>query len=795
MNMIPRLVKNEQPVSCQVNIIAQYDDVTLQDKNDHLIQIIKVNGLNSVTQGDRILDAYKKRINHMLKNISSEFALYSYELRRKNQHYSDGNFENGYAKDLNDRYRGKVLSSSLFMNEIYLAVITKQPEGIINKGFSFITQFFRKFDEQAKDNYLRRRHQELCEMTQKLMNTLSGYGCELLSVYERDGTKYSAPLEFVSTILNGCHYAYPVVNMDVAEVLPRKRLTFDHRSGTVALRSPDGSHNYAAMLAIKGYASATETGMLNEISKLNCEYTITQSFRFYDRQSAKGKLRDQQMEMAQSKDESISQTDEIDESFDEAASGEVALGQHHFTLCLYSDTPEELNRQVSRAVAKFSDLDIACVREDTGCECAYWSQLPANFRYILRSAMISTRNFAGFASLHNTPRGKANDNHWGEAVTVLETTAGTPYHFNFHHRDVGNFQIFGAMGSGKTVLTGFLLAQSMKFGGKRIIFDKDRGLEIFVRAMGGVYEQLKPGVATGFNPCQLTDTPENRAFLVQLFKHMLTTNHENLTEADSAQIIFAVNGMYRLPLENRQLREIAPYFGTRRPGSLRQRFDQWHSDGEYAWLFDNKTDSLSLEADVLGFDLGKILTHRDCSTPALMYLIHRVEQSLIGKRGIIFCDEGWSMLNEPYFRTLIENWARTPRKKDIIFGLATQVANDTVSSAISKSINESAFCKIFFPNPSADRDVYINHYGLSEHEYELVRSMTDENHYFLLVHGHGANRQSVVVRLMLDGMLEDLAVISARESSLIVMDNLRDEMGDDPKRWLPVFIEKMRKAA
>ena len=95
--------------------------------------------------------------------------------------------------------------------------------------------------------------------------------------------------------------------------------------------------------------------------------------------------------------------------------------------------------------------------------------------------------------------------------------------------------------------------------------------------------------------------------------------------------------------------------------------------------------------------------------------------------------------------------------------MATQVANDTVHSSISKSINESAFCKIFFANPLADKTVYVDHFGLSERDYELVKTLSDTEHYFLLVHGHGANRESVVLRLNLKRMENLIAVISARE--------------------------------
>ena len=42
-----------------------------------------------------------------------------------------------------------------------------------------------------------------------------------------------------------------------------------------------------------------------------------------------------------------------------------------------------------------------------------------------------------------------------------------------------------------------------KAGATQVIFDKDRGLEILVRALGGAYAPLKFGQPTGFNPLAL----------------------------------------------------------------------------------------------------------------------------------------------------------------------------------------------------------------------------------------------------------------------------------------------------
>lgn len=788
-----RLMKREEKASKHINILQHYDDSTLLDKSGKLIKIFKLKGLNYFTKGDQLLDLHKNRRNNLLKSFSSDFAIYFWHVRRKVVEYPQGEFEEGFAKEVNEKYKQNIEKRELFRTDLFIALMTKQPQGLINKGFHFLKQLNYVFDKTAKKAYLAKKYQELNDATLQLLNTLSDYQCELLKSYQKNSISFSKPLEFISQLINCDHFVVPLNVFDAAKVLARKRMFFNRRSGTLEIRNTMEQKKFAAFLSIKAYQPVTHQGILDEFNKLPIEYVITQSFRFYDKHAAKAKLRDQQQDMMQSKEESASLTDEIDDAYDDTASGEVGYGIHQFTFACFADTQEDLNKYVGLITAKFSDIDIVCVRENIASECAYWSQLPGNFSYVVRPADISTKNMAAFASLHNIEMGKIKGNHWADAVTVFETITGSPYYFNFHYKDVGNFLVFGAMGSGKTVLIGFLILQSMKFGGKRIFFDKDRGLEILVRAMGGVYETIKPGQHTGFNPCLLADTSENRKFLSLLFKKMLSINGSPLTAQDSEIIENAIGGLYRLHNNERQLCHISSFFGARKADSLRNRFDQWHSNGSHAWVFDNPEDSLNLDSQVIGFDLGHILNgEAETKTPALMYLIYRIEKAIEGMRGILFCDEGWLALNDDYFKKLIDDWSRTPRKKDNIFGLATQVANDTVNSVISKSINESSFCKIFFPNPSADKKVFIQDLGLSEHEYELIKTLPDDKHCFLLNHGRGINKESVVLTANLAGLEDAIAIISARESTLKIMDEVIAEVGSDPKIWVPIFHEKLK---
>ena len=125
---------------------------------------------------------------------------------------------------------------------------------------------------------------------------------------------------------------------------------------------------------------------------------------------------------------------------------------------------------------------------------------------------------------HNFPSGRAAGNHWGDALALLITSARSPYYFSLHasdpkdpeggsRKDTGHTFICGPTGSGKSVLIGFLVALLRRQGVTQVLFDKDRGLEILARALGGTYLPLKNGVPTGFNPLQLPPTAENVEFL------------------------------------------------------------------------------------------------------------------------------------------------------------------------------------------------------------------------------------------------------------------------------------------
>ena len=172
-------------------------------------------------------------------------------------------------------------------------------------------------------------------------------------------------------------------------------------------------------------------------------------------------------------------------------------------------------------------------------------------------------------------------------------------------------------------------------------------------------------------------------------------------------------------------------------------------------------------------------------TPAMMYLFHRIEQRLDGTPSIIVVDEGWKALDDEIFVRRIKDWEKTIRKRNGIVGFATQSAQDALESRIASAIIEQAATQIFMANPKARAADYIDGFGLSEHEFDLIRNLPDSAHCFLIKHGnHG-----VVARLNLTGERDLLTILSGRERTVRLLDEIRSTSGDDPADWMSKLLE------
>ncbi len=89
-------------------------------------------------------------------------------------------------------------------------------------------------------------------------------------------------------------------------------------------------------------------------------------------------------------------------------------------------------------------------------------------------------------------------------------------------------------------------------------------------------------------------------------------------------------------------------------------------------------------------------------------------------------------------------------------------------------------------NPKAQARDYMQGFGLTEHEFGLVKSLPDTSRCFLIKHGS----DSVVARLNLSGEPDLLTVLSGRERTVRLLDAILEDVGDSPEAWLPRLLEQ-----
>lgn len=807
-------LRREVPLASQIPYTAHVSPHIVRTRSGHYVQVLQLGGVSFECADDVEVNAWHERLNVLWRNLASpQVALWTHIVRRRDRSYPAGDFDNPFAAALNQHYRERIAGERLMANELYLSLVYRPTSGAA-------TQLAAKLLQRTQREDVRLEITEALDACEKLRQTvvaaLDRYEPEPLSVYERAGHRYSRVLEFFTALIDGERRPAPLTGAPLHAVLGTARASF----GLETIEYRTATHTTAAaILGIKEYATPSVPGLFNAVLSAPFPLVLTQSFVFLSKAAAQGLLLRQHNRLLNAGDFALSQAEELKDALDALTSGEFVVGEHHFTLQVLSEPTEDareeatrwrlktLNDRVALARDLLTDAHITVAREDLALEAAYWAQLPGNFALRPRRAPITSRNFAALVPFHNFPTGRATGYHWGEATTVFISAAGSPYHYGLHasdpddpeggsRKDIGHTLVCGPTGSGKTVWVGFVLAMLTKQAATQIVLDKDRGLEILVRALGGHYLALRNGVPTGFNPLQLPETPASLSFLKAWLRLLLEPRARPLTVREQADLDLALHGTLALHPAQRRLSRLIEFLDSTDPEGLFARLAPWcaSTGGDFSGVFDNDRDTVVPrlgQRPLIGFD-GTDFLGNDLIRPAVSYyLFHLVRQLLDGRRLVLWADEFSRWLGDPAFTEFGKDALKTWRKLNGVLCAATQSPSDALQSPIARAIIEQTATKLLFPNVDATRADYIDGLGLSEREFLLLKEgIPPGSRRFLVKRG----RHSAVCQLDLQGFEGELAVISGRAGSLELLTRLLAEHGEAPEDWLPAFCAHFTQA-
>jgi type IV secretion system protein VirB4 len=813
-----RAAQRERLVAENIPYQAHLTPSIISTTTGECLCVLRLAGAAFECADDDVINNRHSRLNRILMSLADpRLTIWQHIVRREEDQYPDGVFPPGYASDLNERYKEKLTGERLMANELYLTVVLRPYRGRVEGVLASLFGSHRVEDiRKARESLVA----ELDQIVTDLISSMGYYEAERLEMYERSSVLFSEPAEFFNYLLSGVWERVPFARVPLQHLIGGVRPFFGNE--TIEVRGPERSV-IGAMLGIETYPSETNPMFLDELLTLPFELVITQSFAFHTKDAALLSMKLKGIRMENAGDAAQSQIDEIPDLADDVAARKAVLGAHHYSVFVKAekaDGLQTLQKNLADARRVLIDAGIKPAREDLVAEAAYWAQLPGNFAMRPRLSPINSRNLCGFVPLHNFPVGRRTGNHWGDAMTMLVTAAGTPHYLSLHasdpqaknggnKKDVAHTVMFGPNGSGKTAAKGFLLCMSQKFGLTSVVFSKDRDTEILIRRLGGTVYRLRLNEPTGLAPLALdSSVRENVRHLHVLIKKLLSrpvvtetgleVDAKPLTAQEEKEVEKAISQVLDMPKSARRLGRVLDFLPK---GELHDRLSRWcyareagREDGPLAWVFDNPVATIEGELGTVMttvFDTTAFLDDHELRGPMTLHLFHLTERLIDGRRLAVFFSEFWKSMGDPQFAAFLDDLLRTLRKKNGYVVLDTPSPSDALAHPLARTLIEQVSTMFLFPNPGANRIEYREGLGLSERETNLIKTDLPEGcGMFLLKQG----RHSVVLKLPLEGMDEDLAVLSARTSNLELMDRLIEQYGESPTAWVDQFNQQRRTA-
>lgn len=749
-----------------------------------IMTTIALDGISFETADNDDLNTLQDHLNLLWRNVADEqLAVWTHMVRRRERSYPEGEFWSPFSRDLDAKYSAKMTNDELYRNQWFITLVWV-PERDMSARFGNLISRFAKAKKSGKE-IDERSIRKTEDARRNVMAALTRYNPRVLSLYEHEGLHYSELMEFLRLIGTVDEMRMPLVDGPVGGAVYLDRVLFGRE--TLEIRQV-GSSKLGGILGVKEYPASTKPGMLNSILSAPFECVLAQSFAIMSKADAKSRFALKQGQMINSNDRALSQIHDLDAAMDDLESNRFVVGEHHLNIMILADDAQRLNDNMSFGRRLLAESGMVSAREDLAIEAAYWSLFPGLFAQRPRSGAITSKNFSALSGFHSYPAGDSQS-VWGAPVALLKTASGGPYNFNFHHGDLGNTFICGPSGSGKTVLQNFLLSQLQKHDPTMVFFDKDRGAEIFVRAAGGKYLPLKTGQPTGCAPLIGLDLDDAQDFdfLHHWLRKLVEPKDGHFSVAENKSIHEALVQLRSMPPALRRLETVRGFFSAQDGEGIGARLERWFGSGALSWVFDHPADDLTLNERFMGFDMTEFLDNPEIRTPLMMYLFHRVERLIDGRKIVIDIDEFWKALGDDAFRDLAQNKLKTIRKQNGLLIFGTQSPKDAISSSIGHTIIEQCATQIFMPNPKGSYEDYVEGFKLTKREFSVIsQELTPESRRFLVKQGHN----SVVAELSLDGFDDELTVLSGRTETVERMSELIAVHGPEVDNWLPKLLNR-----
>ncbi|MDE2259043.1 MAG: hypothetical protein KGK17_01790 [Betaproteobacteria bacterium] len=750
--------------------LVQIRNGLVLNKDGSLLACFFLQGMRVEGCDDASIDYGADVFEQALRNLDHRFTLWSTILRRECKDYPQGAFSNPGSAAIDALHRQAMQDKKHFFNRHFISILLSLDDS--RDGFFGM---LAQASGEAEGNLFQRlcstaarqlihgnafRHDE--RVLQKRINQFE----EILSQWV-GGLQQLEPERLQGADLTGflhemtspaTHRSQPPLvaqNGYLDTVLGEDRVVVqgDH------LRFEGvGQTRYAAALAVKGWPGSTFPGMLDTVMTAPVELTLSQVFRFVDHDAAKRYIKNvQRFHLNLQKSlfsyvrEAVSGEESVVRDTGRAVSAEDArhaltdivaarriFGYHNLTVLVFSTNLDALDEALGVVASGIRTQGYLLLRERLHLNSAWSGTLPGQWGELVRWHFISTANWADLCPIRSSGMGLQVNRYLAQqtgrlapALSLFSTRSGSPYYFNLHHHDLAHAFVIGPSRSGKSVWVNFLISQFQKYHPVHtVIFDKDRSCRIPTLLQGGHCIDITES-SVRLNPLSLVGDPKQRNWLARWLEILLSARGRVISAEDDRAVAEALNGLAALSPHLHQLRSLHGLL----PRHLRVELEPWLAGGVLGGHFDHQDDSFVLSSFTC-IEMGTVLRDSRVARAFLEYAFFRVEQLLDAHKGVptlIYVEEAWFMLSDPYFSNRIRDWLKTIPKKLGSLILATQSLDDLSGSDIFSTIADNIPTRIFLPNRQAraHRDLYHGQFGLNDSQIGRIEQAAEKCHYYV----------------------------------------------------------------
>lgn len=594
---------------------------------------------------------------------------------------------------------------------------------------------------------------------------------------------------------------------------------------TGLLRFSDGSRErFAYCIAVSEFGESSSDAIVAEIMSVDAELVVLHHMTVDDRNSAELFL-DHRSRMALSgrgglaAQEARAQYEAAAAMLSPDSSVQQSLVNYQLTVFAFGDTPEAARQAEKSVRAVYRAWRINPITDTHVAACQWFLQFPT-FENPIRPNALFSQNVAEFVNFEKISTG-LDKCMWGNFPTLVFPTASrAPYKFVFHENDkrlgdpLGHSVVVGRTGSGKTTVMSMIVAGALRYPNLRVyMFDRYRGLHVFVKAMGGEYISIDSslqsidkvaGASIGrLQPLQVAETPENRMHLINWFKILAgieTSGWSSDEKATAEEMIGkAVRDVFSLKPSERILESIVRA-AFPRESPIFNALRKWIDAGQLGAYFNgppsDSAERLKLRARLTAFDMTETFNHADKSVAAAIGLeiFHRIQMEMREKKApaLLIIDEAPAILADAGFRAQAAMLLREFRKLGgtVVLMFQSPDAMDNIDPGFAGLIRAQTANHIFFRDAgsTANAEAYRK-WGLNQRELAFVKRMdarTDAMAHAMLLR-RSATNESVVLDTNYERLGRLRHLFASGSESVELATSLQRQ---DPSNWIERYIEE-----